>query len=335
VNDFRVSVVITCYNAVWCIVRALDSVVEQTRPADEIVVTDDGSTDDTVARIEARYGDAVKVVRYPHRGLTPTRRAALDLARGPWFALMDADDIWAPAKLERQVAFLERHPEVRWISTDGRYVSASGVLRDSWLSDYFDPVREMVGDLFPPLLERCFPLLSSSLVHADAYRAVGGFDVSMPFSQDYDLWLRLAARYPAAVLPEPLIDYWSSPGQLSRRIEERDRDDLRLMESIARGELRRDGRLRRAASRRVAALQFDLGVTCLRSGRVREGQLRLWRAATGRGPVRRRALALLGALAPRWSLRRLMRSEWLKDTVRSVKPDPARLTGGAPPEVRT
>ena len=73
-----VTVALTCWNAAWCIERALDSVFAQTRLPDQVIVTDDGSTDDTVERIRSRYGDRVRVVSLPHRGLTPTRRAAIE-----------------------------------------------------------------------------------------------------------------------------------------------------------------------------------------------------------------------------------------------------------------
>jgi glycosyltransferase involved in cell wall biosynthesis len=235
----RVTVALTVYNAAWCVTRALDSVMGQSRPADEVLVTDDGSTDETVALIESRYGSRVRVLRLEHGGLTRSRRAAVEAARSEWVALLDADDWWEPGKLERQVAFLDRHPEVRWCGTDGEYVSEQGVIRASWLSDYFEPVRTLTGDLLPALVERCFPLVSSMMIERGTYAAVGGYDLGVPYSQDYDLWLRLAARHPGAMLAEPLIHYWSSPRQLSRRYEERDRDDLELMRRVARPSARR------------------------------------------------------------------------------------------------
>ena len=327
-----VTVALTCWNAAWCIERALDSVLAQTRPADEVILTDDGSTDDTVERVRSRYGDRVRVICLPHRGLTPTRRAAVAEVRTPWFALLDADDWWMPERLERQHEFLDRHPEVRWVCTDGNFVSAEGMLRESWLSDYFDTVQDVAGDLYPLLVRRCFPLLSSSLIHTEAYHAAGGID-DTPYSQDYSLWLRLAARYPGGVMADRLIAYWSSPNQLSRRTEERYRDDQRLMQMVANGDLRRHPEAEKVAREKVASYDFDLGVTCLRTGRLREGQLRLWRAALANGPVRRRTLALLGALAPRWSLGRLMRSPWLKQTVHGARRDNGTLAANPSTEV--
>lgn len=314
----RVSVVLTVYNAAWCVGRALEHALGQTRPADEILVCDDGSTDGTPDVIESRFGSAVTVLRLPHRNASATRRAGLERAAGDWLAFLDADDWWVPDKLERQFAYLERHPEVRWLSSDGVFESADEVLRESWLSDYFRPVRELSGDLMPYLIERCFPLVSSMLVERRAYQEVGGLDPEMVFSHDYDLWLRLAARYPGAVLPERLVHYFSSPGSLSRRFEDRNRDDLLLMRRLGRRESRLRPELRRRAVRRAAALEFDLGVSSLRAGRTAEGRRRLWRAAAY-GPVRRRLFAALGAVLPGRMLPALMRSEWLKTRVEGAR----------------
>lgn len=302
----RVSVVITAWNAAWCIERALDSLMAQTRAPEEILLGDDGSTDDTVARVEARYGNRIRILRLPHQGLTPSRKAGLAAASGEWLALMDADDAWMPAKLERQVAFLERNREVRWISTDGAYVGAEGVLRASWLSDYFHPVRDLHGDLYPALIERCFPLVSSMLIERGAYEESGGFDPAISYSQDYDLWLRLAARHPGAVIGEPLVMYWSSPGQLSRRIEERYRDDLLLMQRVASGALRDDPALKARGATRAAELEFSLALRCLRSGRSAEARARFGRAGS-HGSWSRRGLARTLAALPDWALAALGR----------------------------
>jgi Glycosyl transferase family 2 len=323
-----VSLVLTCYNAAWCVERALDSVLAQTRVPEELVVSDDGSTDDTVERITRRYGDRVRLLLLPHRGLTASRSAAIEAARGPWLALMDADDVWLPAKIERQMAIIERHPEVVWVSADGALVGEEGLIAESWLAGYFEPVEELVGDLFPHVVQRCFPLVSSSMIRKSAYLAVGGLDRDVEYSQDYALWLRLSARYPAALMKDRLIHYWSGPNQMSKRIEERYRDDKRLMEQVARGVYRRDPAAQRVAREKVASYEFDLGVMCLRSGRFGEGRRHLWRAATLPGPLRRRALALFGAATPRGALRRLMHSPWLKGAVHGARRvNPIMTTG--------
>ena len=320
----RVSVVLAAYNAAWCIERGLDSVLAQTRPAEEIIVCDDGSTDGTPDLVERRYGGAVTVLRLPHRNAAAARRAGLERARGDWLALLDADDLWAPEKLERQSAFLERHPEVRWMTSDGRQVSDQGVLRPSWLMEYFDPVQDLAGDLLMPLLERCFPLVSGSLIERQAYEAVGGLDADLAYSHDYDLWLRLAARYPGGILAEPLVDYFSAPGQLSRNLEARFRDDLSILRRVERSGLGRGPVVRRRAAARAAALEFDLAIVSARAGRLREARGQLWRAARG-GPWERRLVAAGGALLPAWAFGRLMRSSWVKESVKRSRRKVERL----------
>lgn len=309
-----VSVVMTAYNATWCIERALDSVYAQTVLPTEVLVCDDGSTDGTPELVERRYGARVQVLRLPHRNASATRAVGLARATGDWLAFLDADDRWHPDKLERQLDYLAQHPDIKWIGSDGAYVTDDQVLRNSWLADYFDPVRELNGDLFPALIERCFPLMSSMMVEREAYRSVGGLDPQIVYSHDYDLWLRLGARYPGAMQAESLVDYWSSPGALSKRYEARYRDDLMLMRRVERGELRQDPRLQRIARERCASHEFDLGVMCLRSGRQSEARERLWRA-TRAGSWRRRLMAAAGAMVPAWLLPNLTRLRWLKGAI--------------------
>jgi glycosyltransferase involved in cell wall biosynthesis len=325
----RTSVVIAAWNAAWCIERAIDSVLGQTRAAHEIIVCDDGSTDGTPDRVERRYGSSVKVLRLPHRNASAARREGLEQATGDWLAFLDADDVWWPGKLERQAAWLARHPEVRWLGSDGRLISTQGVVRESWLSDYFDPVTDLVGDFSGLLLRRCFPLVSSMVVEADVYRSTGGLDPSIPLAYDYDLWLRLAARVPGAVLSERLVDYYTGPATLSKNFNARYRDDLELMRHAESGRYGGAPEFRRLAAERAAVLEFKLALIVMRQGGYVEARERLRRAARG-GSWLQRALAAGGAMMPDLVLSRLARTEWAKSTVAASLPQPARLTVGEP-----
>lgn len=326
----RASVVLTVYNASWCVEAAIESVLAQTLAVHEIVVADDGSTDGTPDLVEKRFGDRVRVLRLPHRNASATRALGIHEATGDWIAMLDADDLWRPTKLERQVAFITRHPEVRWLGTDGRYVSAAGVLRESWLSAYFVRVRDMAGDLLEPLVERCFPLVSSMLIERRAYDEVGGLDPAMIYSHDYDLWIRLAAAFPGGMIAESLIDYWTGPDTLSRRFEARHRDDLRLMRRLAEGEPPAPAALRRRAEERAAGLEFDLALICLRTGRSREGRSRL-QSAAARGPLDRRLIAVGGALLPAWAMLRLSNTPWVKRAVSRIRPRRALMAVSTAP----
>jgi glycosyltransferase involved in cell wall biosynthesis len=320
----RVSVVIAAYNATWCIERALEDALSQSRPPDQVIVCDDGSSDGTADLVEQRFGAAVTVLRLPHQNAAAARRIGIERSSGDWIAFLDADDRWLPGKLERQLAFLERHPQLRWLTGNGRLVSAEGVLRDSWLADYFDPVRDEAGDLVGPLVERCFPLVSATLVERGAYDAVGGIDPEIVYSHDYDLWLRLAARYPGGLMAEPLVDYFSGPGTLSRSYEPRFRDDLALMRRVEKSGLGRGVGLQRVAAERAAALEFDIAILCVRAGRLREARARL-RRVLRMGPWDRRLVALGGVALPAAVVGRLMRSGLMKGVVKRARRVAGRL----------
>lgn len=320
----RVSVVLTVYNAAWCVERALESVLAQTEPPLEVLVCDDGSTDGTPDLVERRFAGRVCTLRLPHQNASATRRTGVERSHGDWVAFLDADDTWHPEKLARQRAWRERHPEVRFFGSDGRYVSDTAVQRDSWLSGYFDPVHDMTGDLLPFLTQRCFLLMSSMLVARDAYDAVGGLDPAIIYSHDYDLWLRMAARFPGGVMEDVLVDYFTGPGTLSRAFEARSRDDWSLMRRLAAGDPPAAGEVRRAARERAAALALDLAIAAWRGGREAEAR-ELLRGAAIAGPLARRSLAAGAALLPMWAARRLMRSDWIKQSVLRARRDPARV----------
>lgn len=314
----KVSVVITVYNGNWCIERALDSVLGQTRPVHEVLVCDDGSTDGTPDLVEDRYGPPIRVLRFPHRNATACRSDGLERATGDWLAFMDADDAWFPEKNERQIEYLESHPSVRWIGTNGELFGRDGVILDDWFSQYFDQVQDISGDVLPQLVERCFPLLSSMMVQAEAYHAVGGLDHDIHRAYDYDLWLRLAGRYPGAFLAERLIRYWTGPGTLSKDLQERARQDLMVLRKVVSGASVTDRRVRKRAAERVAALEFDLALKLMRGRRYSEARTHL-RAAWKRGPLQRRLLALGGSLLPDPLLRRIVLSQRLKTRVRDSR----------------
>ncbi len=326
-----VSVIVPTFDAAWCVERALDSVMAQTAPASEVIVCDDGSSDGTPELVERRYGMRVRVLRLPHRNAAAARVDGLAVAQGDWLALLDADDWWEGDKLEHQLAFAEAHPDLRWLCSDGSFESAEGTLRESWLSDYFAAVTDRDGDLFEPLAHRCFPLTSSMLIRRDAYEAVGGMDPTLVHSHDYDLWLRLAARFAGGVSARPLVHYWSHPGQLSHRLAGRHRDDLAIMRRVAAGELRSDAATRRLGRARVAELAFEAGLDDLREGRAAEARARFREALAG-GSARRRAFALAGSLLPAFALPALRGMRWLKSGVADARESDRRTVtagGGA------
>ncbi|MHC4951850.1 MAG: glycosyltransferase family 2 protein [Planctomycetota bacterium] len=112
-NEFIISVVIPAYNAGPYIRRTLESVLRQTHPADEIIVVDDGSTDNT-ADVAASYGDSVVLIRQENAGASVARNTGIEAAKGNWIAFLDGDDEWIPERLERQAAHLAKNPDLAW-----------------------------------------------------------------------------------------------------------------------------------------------------------------------------------------------------------------------------
>jgi glycosyltransferase involved in cell wall biosynthesis len=195
-----VSVVIPAYNAAWCIQRAIDSVLAQDFRDFELIVVDDGSTDDT-ARILAGYNDALCVVSKRNGGLSSARNAGIAAANGRYVAFLDADDWWLPGKLTRQVELLESRPEVVFCSTATAVHTPEGGQLPQW----------RCGESGGPTLECIFRTNafvagsgSAVMVRSEAFTRAGTFDESLRSLEDIDMWMRLAAQGGYACIDEPL-----------------------------------------------------------------------------------------------------------------------------------
>lgn len=208
----RVSVVIPTYNSAPLVVEAVRSVLAQTRPAAEVLVVDDGSTDDTADRL-AGFGPSVRVIRKENGGVSSARNRGVSEATGDLIAFLDADDVWHPRKLEVQLGVLETHPDLGMLGT--------GVF------DWPGPVPEPSGS--PPHLTRVpFDQLivrnqfctSTIVVRTTVIRAAGEFDTSLQGPEDYDMWLRIAAVAAVANTDNPLTGYrHATPNSLSKNAE--------------------------------------------------------------------------------------------------------------------
>ena len=204
-----VSVIIPTYNRVEMVRQALASVEAQTFRDFEIVVVDDGGTDDT---FEALAADReLRVLRHPHRrGVAAARNTGVTAARGEWLAFLDSDDLWLPDKLARQISWLERQPELLICQTEETWVRR-GVRVNKPATH-----RQVAGRIFLPSLGRCMISPSAVMLHRRLLNDHGAFDATLPAAEDYDLWLRLTWRYEVGLVNEPLvIKRGGHPDQLS------------------------------------------------------------------------------------------------------------------------
>lgn len=206
-----VSVIIPAYNAEAFISETVKSALNQTVSDLEVIVVDDGSTDRTVERL-AEFGDRIYVHRQANAGVAAARNAGVDKASGSWIAFLDADDLWLPHKLERQLA-LQHAP---LIYSDRFNIGARGGLQ--LVQSDSTPMHE--GDIFTALLlEGNFITNSSVLLRRDVFEAAGGFAGGVSPAEDWDLWLRVAEHHPVAFCSEPLVRYRFHPDGCSRNHE--------------------------------------------------------------------------------------------------------------------
>jgi glycosyltransferase involved in cell wall biosynthesis len=236
-----VTVVIPTFNYGHLVGEAVDSALAQTHPRVEVIVVDDGSTDDTADRL-ARYGDRIRVMRQANQGLSAARNAGIRAASGEFVALLDSDDAFHPRKLERQAAAFAARPELTLIGT--AHFSDEPV---AWASVPDSPPRVVT----PPLDElvtstRFAP--SSAMLRRSAFDAVGLFDTELRSVEDRDMWIRVGARHPVGVIEEPLTWYRQTPGSMSRHPERMETNERRVLDkAFALPELRTRRLLRRKA----------------------------------------------------------------------------------------
>lgn len=209
-----VSVVIPAYNAAAFITHAVDSVLAQTYLHREILIVNDGSTDDTARVLEA-YGEALRVIHQPNGGLSNARNRGIREARGEFVALLDADDRWLPTKLARQVELLQAHPEIGFCSTRTRVEAPDGTPTGEW------PCPQLDGALLRTLF-LCNGSIPGSgsgvLVRRCLFATVGLFDETLRSLEDIDMWMRLAAVTDYACIDEPLTTIVKHPDSMSRNL---------------------------------------------------------------------------------------------------------------------
>jgi GT2 family glycosyltransferase len=191
-----------------------------------VIVIDDGSTDDTHGLIRQSFPN----VRYYHQtrtGVSAARNRGIAAARGTWIALLDSDDEWLPNKLETQLRALAADPAIRVCHTEEIWI------RNGVRVNAMKKHAKQGGWIFNQCLPLCAMSPSSILIHRDVFAAVGTFDETLPACEDYDLWLRITARFPVLFIAAPLIlKHGGHTDQLSRQYWGMDRFRIQALENI-------------------------------------------------------------------------------------------------------
>jgi glycosyltransferase involved in cell wall biosynthesis len=219
-----ISVIIPTFNRAHTLPRALDSVMVQTLQSMEIIIVDDGSTDETNAVLADYPG--LCIISQDNRGVSAARNVGIEKAGGEWLAFLDSDDEWLKEKLQKQWDAICNddklicHTEEIWIRNGQRV----------------NPMKkhQKYGGL---IYEKCLPLCvispSSVMIHKTVFNDVGNFDETLEVCEDYDLWLRICSKYPVLFVDEPLIvKYGGHDDQLSRKHWGMDRFRAKALEKM-------------------------------------------------------------------------------------------------------
>lgn len=197
-NNRHVSVIIPTYNRAWVVKEALDSVLAQEYKDFDLIVVDDGSTDETPT-ILSEYGDRLTVIRQKNRGVSAARNCGIKAAGGDLIAFLDSDDSWLPGMLAHQVRFFEDHPTALICQTEEIWI------RNGVRVNPKNRHKKPSGDIFERSLHLCLVSPSAVMMRRELFDAVGRFDETLPACEDYDLWLRIGCRYPVHLVDMPLM----------------------------------------------------------------------------------------------------------------------------------
>jgi len=205
----QVSVIITTYNRAAMVAEAVESVLAQEMTDFELIVVDDGSTDETAERLSL-FGSRFTYYHQENTGVSAARNRGLEYSSAPLVAFLDSDDLWLPSKLRLQHTYMVEHPEVYICQTEeiwwrnGRQVNPK------------KRHRKPSGDIFRRSLDLCLVSPSAVMMRRELLEKVGYFDEDLPAAEDYDLWLRVSVEHSVPLLPDPLvIKRGGHPDQLS------------------------------------------------------------------------------------------------------------------------
>lgn len=199
----RITAIIPTYNRLSLLREAVSSVLAQAYSDLELIVVDDGSIDGTeefCANLLCENPDTFRYLNLSHSGRPgKVRNTGTREAEGGYLSFLDSDDQWKPEKLTRQVAFLEEHPDVRICHTREIWQRGRRIVSQAGQR------HKRSGDIFTDALKKCIIGPSTVMIHRELFEEFGGFREDLEIAEDYELWLRITAKYPVGYIDEPLV----------------------------------------------------------------------------------------------------------------------------------
>ncbi len=220
-----VSVVIATYNRARFLPETIESVLQQRFRDFELIVVDDGSTDETPELLKS-YAGRIRSLRQENRGPAAARNLGIRQARGRWISIQDSDDLAAPDHLETLFAFTEQNPDCGMVFANGAYLGGPEHNRETIIPKEKSRRLARDGVRLVDLFDKSIVRLQAALISKQCLEAVGGHDESLYICMDLDLAFRIFMRYPAAYLDKVVFLYRKHEGNIGRN------QDLRLLENI-------------------------------------------------------------------------------------------------------
>ncbi|KJH72884.1 glycosyltransferase family 2 protein [Aliterella atlantica] len=223
----KISVIIPAYNAMAYLPTALASVLAQTFTDFEVLIINDGSSDNILQWAKSLVDRRVKIISQTNKGVSVARNTGISNAQGEYIAFLDADDSWEQTKLAKQVEFLDTHPAVGLVSTWVTLVNEKG----DFLSEA--KLRFKSKNIWQQMIEQCLISCGSvPMVRRDCFATVGLFDPNLQFGEDWEMWTRIAARYNFGLIEECLVSYRQHTKNVSKKSQEMTPDFHKLIEKM-------------------------------------------------------------------------------------------------------
>jgi glycosyltransferase involved in cell wall biosynthesis len=224
-----ISIIIPNFNRKTLICKAIDSSLEQNYKNIEIIIIDDGSTDNSSEFLKQKYGknNKVKILQKEHSGVSASRNMGIKFAQGEWLAFLDSDDFFHQEKISKQIKFLQDNPSYKICHTE-----------EIWFKNHqrINPKKKHQkkgGNIFAQSVELCAISISTVILNKNLCRDIGLFDEELPACEDYDYWLRVTAKYPVLFLPEYLTTkFGGHADQLSQKYYAMDRFRIYALDKI-------------------------------------------------------------------------------------------------------
>ncbi|PWB59960.1 MAG: hypothetical protein C3F18_00305 [Nitrosomonadales bacterium] len=268
------SVVIPAFNAARFIADAVKSVRLQAAHVQEIIIVDDGSTDDT-GQVIAGLGEDIKYVRQQNAGPSAARNRGVAMASAPWIAFLDADDVWTANKISEQLAVLQANPGLGLVASDMAEIDITGelirpsVLAAHGLLPFFQALNcAPIPHALRRLAEKNFIPTGTVIARKDLLVELGGFRPDIRYGEDLELWARIAARAPVVCLPRVHLLRRQHSSNATRATVPMLRDLVKVMQNLRAAcgpELRAQGADPDAL---VAGALFDLGFWFFTAGEL-------------------------------------------------------------------